>query len=102
MPESYLIRAVKKVGQAHFSILRRSEKLAASIARLNCGQKAKSGAGCAGPSSQRSDLVEDRLGDRLLGRDRDLALPVAVDQGDRVVGALEPDRRVGDVVEDDQ
>src|ERR1700761_5855781 len=48
------------------------------------------------------DPVEDSVGDGVLGGLRDLLLVGGGDQEDLVLGAVEADRRVGDVVEDDQ
>src|SRR6187551_3904525 len=79
---------VKKVGQAHFSKRIGTEKLAISIALLTRRP--------ARIFPQPVDLVQDRLGDLLLGGDRDLALPLGRDQGHRIALALEADLRIGD------
>ena len=55
-----------------------------------------------GDGPEAVDAVEDRLGDGVLGGLRDLLLVAGGDQQNLVLGALEADRRVGDVVEDDQ
>src|ERR1700754_1828365 len=55
----------------------------------------------AGGGAEAVDAVEDRLGDGVLGGLRDPLLVGGGDQEDLVLGALEADRRVGDVVEDD-
>src|SRR5207248_11250455 len=48
------------------------------------------------------DPIEDRVGDRLLGVDRELVLVLGVDERDRILLRLEADLGIGDVVEDDQ
>ena len=86
------VRGEKKVGQAHFSVLTRVEKAWLSIARSFASLGSPQ---CVDPSRIASAIASFEACGTAVS-------PCRVDQGHRVLLALEADRRVGDVVEDDQ